>query len=244
MISYQWSSQVLMKRISSRLKEAGYKVWMDVDNMSKSPLEAMAAAVEDACVVLIAASRKYKDSESCRTEGVYAFQLRRDIVPLIVEPGYKPDGWLGPLVLNNLYFDFAKETTVFDKKMQDLIRELGSRGKPSSQTKHDEALVQKVVDSSTVRSPPMLPNNHESDNRGHGEDYIDGPCEPTVVKQPIRVAVLPPADDSTGSGSCLYCCRPCYRHVKIHPEEQQDGQPNGARAVHISWCCSVVDVEF
>ena len=34
---------------------------------AKSPLEAMAAAVEDACVVLIAASRKYKDSESCRT---------------------------------------------------------------------------------------------------------------------------------------------------------------------------------
>ena len=36
---------------------------------AKSPLEAMAAAVEDACVVLIAASRKYKDSESCNTGG-------------------------------------------------------------------------------------------------------------------------------------------------------------------------------
>ena len=32
-----------------------------------SPLEAMAAAVEDACVVLVAASQKYKDSEICRT---------------------------------------------------------------------------------------------------------------------------------------------------------------------------------
>ena len=32
-----------------------------------SPLEAMALAVEDASVVLIAASTKYKDSANCRT---------------------------------------------------------------------------------------------------------------------------------------------------------------------------------
>jgi len=56
-------------------------------------------------------------------------------VPLIVEPGYghKADGWLGPLVLNNLYFDFSKGDT--EKKMQELIKELGSRGKPSSKSK-------------------------------------------------------------------------------------------------------------
>ena len=64
-------------------------------------------------------------------EGVYAYSLRRDIVPLIVETGYRPDGWLGPLVLNNLYFDFSKENTPFEKKMLELIKELGCRGKPS-----------------------------------------------------------------------------------------------------------------
>ena len=64
-------------------------------------------------------------------EGVYAYNLRRDIVPLIVETGYRPDGWLGPLVLNNLYFDFSKEKTPFEQKMLELIKELGCRGKPS-----------------------------------------------------------------------------------------------------------------
>ena len=36
MISYQWGSQELMKRIRDELKSAGYEVWMDLDNMSKS----------------------------------------------------------------------------------------------------------------------------------------------------------------------------------------------------------------
>ena len=67
-------------------------------------------------------------------EGVYAYNLRRDIVPLIVETGYRPDGWLGPLVLNNLYVNFAKENAPFENKMVELMKELGHRGKPSSET--------------------------------------------------------------------------------------------------------------
>ena len=59
--------------------------------------------------------------------------LRRDIVPLIVEPGYKADGWLGPLVLNNLYFDLSEGGTT--KTMQELIKELDTRGKSSSKSK-------------------------------------------------------------------------------------------------------------
>ena len=33
MISYQWGVQPMMLRVRDRLKEAGYKVWMDVDEM-------------------------------------------------------------------------------------------------------------------------------------------------------------------------------------------------------------------
>ena len=35
MLSYNWGSKDLMLRIRDRLKEEGYKVWMDVDNMSE-----------------------------------------------------------------------------------------------------------------------------------------------------------------------------------------------------------------
>ena len=35
MISYHWGSQKTMIYVRDKLKAAGYKVWMDVDNMSE-----------------------------------------------------------------------------------------------------------------------------------------------------------------------------------------------------------------
>jgi len=35
MISYHWGSQKMMIYVKDKLKAAGYKVWMDIDNMSK-----------------------------------------------------------------------------------------------------------------------------------------------------------------------------------------------------------------
>ena len=49
------------------LQEDGFRVWIDVDQMEGSTLEAMAGAVEHAAVVLIGASEKYKMSPNCRT---------------------------------------------------------------------------------------------------------------------------------------------------------------------------------
>ena len=44
----------------------GFRVWMDIDNMGGSTLQAMAEAVEDAFVVLTCMSQKYKDSPNTR----------------------------------------------------------------------------------------------------------------------------------------------------------------------------------
>ena len=38
-------------------------------------------------------------------EAEYAFNTQKRIVALRLEPDYKPDGWLGPLCRNNLYYD-------------------------------------------------------------------------------------------------------------------------------------------
>lgn len=62
------------------------------------------------------------------TEGEYAYSKKRDIIPLIVEQDYEADGWLGPLVLNRLYFDFTQETS-FGDMMAKLVKEIGCRGK-------------------------------------------------------------------------------------------------------------------
>ena len=49
------------------LQEEGYRVWIDVEQMAGSTLDAMAAGIENASVVLMCASEKYKISPNCRT---------------------------------------------------------------------------------------------------------------------------------------------------------------------------------
>ena len=67
MISYQWDVQNLVIQIKNKLQADGFKVWMDVDEMGGSTLESMARAVENASVVLVCVSQKYKESPNCRS---------------------------------------------------------------------------------------------------------------------------------------------------------------------------------
>ena len=67
MISYQWDVQKLVVQIKNKLQADGFKVWMDIDEMGGSTLESMAKAVENASVVLVCVSQKYKESPNCRS---------------------------------------------------------------------------------------------------------------------------------------------------------------------------------
>ena len=71
MISYQWDVQKLVIQIKNKLQADGYKVWMDIDEMGGSTLESMARAVENASVVLVCVSQKYKESPNCRSGNSY-----------------------------------------------------------------------------------------------------------------------------------------------------------------------------
>ena len=48
------------------VRAQGFQVWMDIDNMEGSTLQAMAEAVEDSFAVVSCMSQKYKDSPNCR----------------------------------------------------------------------------------------------------------------------------------------------------------------------------------
>ncbi|XP_025084084.1 uncharacterized protein LOC112558098 [Pomacea canaliculata] len=146
MISYQWDAQGIMSKVKDMLMQAGYKVWMDVEHMTGSTLEAMALAVERAAVVLVCMSEKYKSSANCRTESEYVFRLRKDIIPLRVQSGYRPDGWLGMLVGTRLYFDFSSEKHM-QSNLSKLLRELANRGKihpVASEVKEIDAINEKI----------------------------------------------------------------------------------------------------
>ena len=70
MISYQWDVQKSMIQLKTQLQAQGYKVWMDIDEMGGSTLESMARAVENASVVLVCVSQKYKESPNCRSGNI------------------------------------------------------------------------------------------------------------------------------------------------------------------------------
>ncbi|XP_060072155.1 uncharacterized protein LOC132552028 [Ylistrum balloti] len=126
MISYNWADQKMLLRVRDRLQDVGYKVWMDVDNMEGDILDAMARAVENAHIVLMCYSEKYKESKNCRTEAQYAYQVNKDIIPVLMQTRYKPDGWLGILVGSKLFYEFTTKYP-FENKIRELIRELENR---------------------------------------------------------------------------------------------------------------------
>jgi len=128
MISYCWAQQPMVKRISAVLQAAGYNIWLDIEQMAGSTLEAMASAVEGSIVVLVGVSRRYKESPNCRLEGEYTSNLKKDFIPLMMENDYRPDGWLGIMLGSKLWYDFRSDAS-FDSAMDQVIKVLGNRGK-------------------------------------------------------------------------------------------------------------------
>ena len=62
------------------------------------------------------------------TEANYAFKLGKPIIPLKIEDGYDPDGWLGILIAMRKYIR-VYDDDVLEKGIPDLLRELGNKGR-------------------------------------------------------------------------------------------------------------------
>eukprot|EP00057_Strongylocentrotus_purpuratus_P012557 XP_011667031.1 PREDICTED: uncharacterized protein LOC105439571 [Strongylocentrotus purpuratus] len=130
-LSYQWDVQKEILAVNELLKANGFEVWIDVEQMGGSTLEAMARAVENAAVVVLCFSEKYKDSPACRTEAEYTYKLRKPVVPLKMQNGYDPNGWLGAMLGTKFYIEMYALGLV-EKNGHLLIRELANRGCKSS----------------------------------------------------------------------------------------------------------------
>lgn len=107
MLSYNWGAQTLVLQVRDFLRSQGLQVWMDVDNMTGNIMEAMASAVETADLVLVFIAGAYKASANCRLEADYIMVLKKPWIPIMVQPNYRPDGWLGLAMGNKLYVDFT-----------------------------------------------------------------------------------------------------------------------------------------
>ena len=120
------------------LKGLDYLVWIDEDNISGDVLTSMASAVENAFVVLFAVNDQYFQSRYCRLgenyfdifirrkssflEAEYSVEQNKESIPMLMQTGYKPGGWLGLINGAKLYIDFSQFP--FDQAFNLLIREI------------------------------------------------------------------------------------------------------------------------
>ncbi len=149
MISYSHKDKTLCQQIYDELIKAGFRVWIDFDQMHGNVMDAMAQAIERSKTVIICMSEDYRKSNYCRAEAHYAFQRQRKIVPVLLQKHYRPDGWLLFLIGQLLYVDFNKHA--FHRAMNMLLKELKSEEIVGTNV----APVQSMEDTTDIAPPVM-----------------------------------------------------------------------------------------
>lgn len=134
MLSYSHSDKELCYRIYDSLVKDNFRVWIDRYQMHGSAMIGMANAIENSEFVLLCMSEAYKQSVYCQSEAHYSFERRCYIIPLVMKPSYRPDGWLGIIVSGKIYIDFPK--LGFDTAYEKLKSEMNRyRENPNSNKK-------------------------------------------------------------------------------------------------------------
>ena len=87
-------------------------------------------------------------------------------MPLLLQPGYDPDGWLGMMVGTRLYFDFSSKDHI-PANLPRLVRELGTRGRLPTVTGVTTATKEVAVQLRT--SSTSLARTSESQTEGSWE---------------------------------------------------------------------------
>ena len=89
----------------------------------------MAEGIQHAAVLLLGMCQAFKNSPHCRQEVKYAYTLGIPLVPIMLEQGFTPDGWLGLMCATLIHTEFI-DTDKFEVNIIQLQRQLGSLGQP------------------------------------------------------------------------------------------------------------------
>ena len=129
MLSYCWAQQETVVRVRDALGRRGYAVWLDIEQMQGSTVEAMADAIDGCSAVLYGISRNYKESANCKLELSYAHSMGIKMVPMMLQSDYTPQGWLGMILGLDLWYGFygdvLDDEALFETKIGELCRALG-----------------------------------------------------------------------------------------------------------------------
>jgi CRP-like cAMP-binding protein len=133
MLSYNWDHQDAILRIVAALKQRGYSIWVDIEKMAGSTVEAMALAIENSALVIYGLAQGYQASDNCRMELSYACQRKKPRLPLMLQENFVATGWLGIILGTDLWYAFYGSTLddeeAFQKQVTELEQAIGERGR-------------------------------------------------------------------------------------------------------------------
>lgn len=143
-----------MYQVCEYLEKEGFTVWMDKNNMADKISNTLAKAIDEAQVVLAAISSSYERSKNCESgkpivvillyaaiftmrvyhlkwvlyysEYKHASQQNRPILPVKVERGYNPKGWLSMKMVDEIYVDISQG--VSEEKLKEIKERLLKKG--------------------------------------------------------------------------------------------------------------------
>lgn len=110
MISYASPTRDKVLLIQSALEKCGFTVWIDVKDMKNQIFSDMAFGIEKSSHVIACISEFYEKSRYCEKELSYAISSKKPIIPVIVQEGYRPKGWVGVAVSDVKYYKITNET--------------------------------------------------------------------------------------------------------------------------------------
>ncbi|CAK8687567.1 unnamed protein product [Clavelina lepadiformis] len=158
MISYNWNdSKDLSHKISDELSAAGYTVWIDKDEMRGDIYERMYEAVDNAYLVLMFLSEKYKRSENCKREGNLAADKRKRIIPIITQDNYKMEGWTDHPNEQQQFTKCLEANKADHRKLGKREKAIGKVLQQQNERREDDIRLQAGIDVSVADIPIVHP---------------------------------------------------------------------------------------
>ena len=169
MISYSHKRSSPVKKLLNVMKSARLKTWVDFENITPGPLyNSLAAAIENASLIVVCYSFDYNRSPNCRMEAEYAAVKRKPILYVKTEK-FEPDAWLGFMMGQQLHYDITKEEK-FQETCKQLIDHIRSMEEKEEKNDTHEEIVEDRVQQIHVQQQQ---SGHHIPNRGM--DELDSP---------------------------------------------------------------------
>jgi hypothetical protein len=156
--SYCHSQKDLCLEIQRELEKEDFNVWIDEYCASGDLLECIPKGLQNAPVFLMVTNKPYFQSYFCQAEAKYAFQLKKKIIPILMEDDYMAHDWLGFIKGTKLHIDFTKFP--FDTAMKKLVHEIEAAFKSCEVKGNDQRNISAFTQfATTTRCALICPDN-------------------------------------------------------------------------------------